>query len=259
MKSKVALLFAAGLTLFGCVSPNSPVIATPTADIETIDEFFARCPTVDEVAHVNADLILHFDYDPTTETLACEASNGSADLTVLQKRIYQTIYVMRLLRFSRPLPWTEDPLYDWFVDAINGIHFVKGGLSHCCEPDNTIVIAMHEDTVVLQTDRWIVSGENYGLMNMTLLYAHEARHNEGPLHTCATRRGDDNTLDEMGAWAIHHYLALWIAQYGDPNFLTAPEGDPNAYRLAALQDAETTRLTRFCKEIYVEPTTTLIP
>jgi hypothetical protein len=65
MKSKVALLLAAGMILFGCVPPNSPVIAAPTADIETIGEFFARCPTVDEVSRVNADLILHFDYDPT--------------------------------------------------------------------------------------------------------------------------------------------------------------------------------------------------
>ncbi len=75
MTSKAAYLFLnqdwrmlpsliAGTILFGCVSSNLPVTATPTADIETIDEFFARCPTVDEVSRVNADLILHFDYAP---------------------------------------------------------------------------------------------------------------------------------------------------------------------------------------------------
>ena len=39
----------------------------------------------------------------------------------------------------------------------------------------------------------------------------------------------------------------------------ASTGNQNTYRLAALQDAEVTRLTRFCKEIYIAPTTTLVP
>jgi hypothetical protein len=44
----------------------------------------------------------------------------------------------------------------------------------------------------------------------------------------------------------------WVPgrSYGDRNFLTATGVDANAYRLAALQDAEVTRLTRLCKEIY---------
>jgi hypothetical protein len=252
------ILLFCGLILLGCGSLQSSAF-TPTPDIETIDEFFARCPTADEVERVNTDLEISFEYDPTAGTLVCTASKGSADLTLLQKQVYQTIYVMRLLHFSRPLPWTEKQLYDWLVDTIDGIRFVDGGMSHCCEPENTIVIALNENSLILQTDQWIVSGEKYGLMNATLLYAHEARHNEGFLHTCTARNGDDNTLDEMGSWAIQHYLALWIAQYGDHAFLTAQGGDQNRYRLAALQDAEVTRLTRFCKEIYIEPTTTLVP
>jgi hypothetical protein len=63
----------------------------------------------------------------------------------------------------------------------------------------------------------------------------------------------------MGSWAIQHYLALWIAQYGDRAFLAAQDGNQNTYRLAALQDAEVTRLTRFYMEIYIAPTTTLAP
>jgi len=256
---KFLFLLFYGMILSGCISHPPLVVATPTADIETVDEFFARCPTTDEVARVNSDLTLYFDYDPTVGTLVCEAANSSANLTALQKRAYQTVYVMRLLHFSHPLPWTEKPLYDWLVDVIDGIRFVKGGLSHCCEPENIIVIALNENSLILQTDQWIVNGEKHGLMNATLLYAHEARHNEGVLHTCTTRHGDDNTLDKMGAWAIQYYLALWIAQYGDHSSLAATGVDANAYRLAALQDAEVTRLTRFCKEIYIEPTTTLMP
>jgi hypothetical protein len=200
-----------------------------------------------------------FDYDPTAGTLVCEASQDSADLTELQKRAYQTIYVMRLLQFSRPLPWTEKPLYDWLVDTIDGIRYVNGGISRCCEPENIIVIALNEDSPLLQTDRWVVNDEGDGLMQPTLLYAHEARHNEGFLHTCTTRNGDDNTLEEMGAWAIQHYLALWMAQYSDRAFIVSSGSSPDTYRLAAFRDAEVTRLTRFCKEIYAKPTATSAP
>jgi len=167
---KFLFLLFYGMILSGCISHPPLVVATPTADIETVDEFFARCPTTDEVARVNSDLTLYFDYDPTVGTLVCEAANSSANLTALQKRAYQTVYVMRLLHFSHPLPWTEKPLYDWLVDVIDGIRFVKGGLSHCCEPENIIVIALNENSLILQTGQWIVNGEKRGLMNATLLY-----------------------------------------------------------------------------------------
>lgn len=254
----VLLLILCGTILLGCVSIQAPT-ATATADIETVDEFFARCPTAEEVGRVNFDLKMTFEYDPSAEVLVCRASQGSADLTALQKRAYQTVYVMRLLHFSQPLPWTERQLYDWLADAVDGIRYVRGGVSRCCEPENILVIALNEDSPLLQTDQWIVNDEGDGLMQATLLYAHEARHNEGFLHTCTTRNGDDNTLDEMGAWAIQHYLALWIAQYSDREFLTSSSNAPDAYRLAALRDAEVTRLTRFCKEVFTELTITLVP
>lgn len=248
------------IVLFGCsVSTTAAPVFVPTADIETIDVFFGRCPTREEIARVDADLKISIEYDPTTGVDVCHASSGSADLTALQKRVYQTVYVTRLLHFSRPLPWTEKQLYDWMVDAIDGIRIVERGVSRCCDPENVIVIALRDAPSLVQTDQWITDEQGGGLMKVTLLYAHEARHNEGFLHTCTTRNGDDNTLDEMGAWAIHHYLALWIAQYSERAFLTTSGGDPNAYRLAALWSAETIRLTRFCREIYTEPTATLSP
>lgn len=246
------------IVLFGCsVSTNAAPVFVPTADIETIDGFFGRCPTREEIARIDADLKISIEHDPTAGVEVCHVSDGSENLTALQKRIYQTVYVMRLLHFSRPLPWTEKQLYDWFADAIDGIRFVAAGVSRCCDPENIIVIALRDAPSLVKTDRWVVNDQGDGLMQATLLYAHEARHNQGFLHTCETRNGDDNTLDEMGAWAIHHYLALWIAQYSDRAFLATPGGDPNAYRLAALWIAETTRLTRFCKEVYTEPTATL--
>lgn len=66
---RVLPLFICGMILPGCISPQPSSTPPPTADIETIDEFFARCPTADEVAHVNTDLTLYFDYDPMTGTV----------------------------------------------------------------------------------------------------------------------------------------------------------------------------------------------
>ena len=208
---------------------------------------------------MDADFKISFEFDPTTGSFVCDASTGSADLTALQKRAYQTIYVTRLLHFSQSLPWTDQQLYDWLAGTIDGIRFVEVGYSHCCEPENIIVVALNSESVLLKTDKWIDETLGEGLMNSTLLYVHEARHNEGYHHLCTTRNGDDNTLDEMGAWAVQYYLSLWIAQYSNPSFLVASGSNPNAYRQAALDDAEVTYLTRFCKETYTEPKPTLIP
>ncbi|HRJ57456.1 MAG TPA: hypothetical protein PK152_07540 [Anaerolineales bacterium] len=258
MNFKQLIIFGFSFFLFSCSSLGGSV-TTPTPDIETIGEFFERCPTLEEVAQVNADLKITIQYDPTAGVDVCHAIDGSANLSSLQKRIYQTVFVMKLLNFSRPLPWTNLQLYEWLTTAIEGLRFVRGGISHCCEPENVIVIALNEDSMLLLTDQWVMDASIHGLMDATLLYAHEARHNEGFLHVCTTRNGDDNTLDEMGAWAISHYLALWIAQYGDRAFLVSQSGSPERFREAALQQAEITRLTRFCKEIYAKPTTTLAP
>lgn len=243
---------------------NDTPTSSPTPDVESVDEFFARCPTAAEVAQVNSDFTVGFEYDPTAGTLVCTAAAGSADLTALQKRAYQTIYVMRLLNFSQPLPWTDKQLYDWLVGAIDGIRFIDGGgsgFSFCCDPGNTIVVALNPNAIILATDRWMVPSQSYGLMNTTILYVHEARHNEGYGHTCTdpSRNGDDNFLDEMGSWSVQYYLTLWIAQYGDRALLAAPGGDPDFYRQMALEDAQWTRKVRFCEDPAPEPGPTLTP
>lgn len=260
MNFKQLITLGFSFFLFSCSSLERSVIKlTPTPDGESIGEFFERCPTLEEVVQVNADLRIIVEYDPTSGVDVCHENDGSANLSALQKRIYQTVYVMKLLKFSRPLPWTDLQLYDWLTTTIKGIRFVRGGVSHCCEPKNIVVIALNGDSMLLLTDQWVMDGSIHGLMDATLLYAHEARHNEGFLHACTTKNGNDNTLDEMGAWAISHYFALWIAQYGDRAFLTPQSGSPDLFREAALQQAEITRLTRFCKEVYTEPATTLAP
>jgi hypothetical protein len=227
------------------VTPSAS--ATPSATAApTVDDFFVRCPTADEIALVDKDLNLQFETDPTAGKTVCLASSGSADLTAIQKRAYQSVLVMKQLTF-------DAPLYDWFIGAIQGIRF-RGDIqnSYCCEPAGVIDVAIAGNSYLLLTDRWVNPSLGGGLMDTMILFVHEARHNEGFVHTCPDG-ASDKTIAEMGAWGVQYFLFLWIAQHGQRPFLRAPGNDPNAYRRLALQDALDTQRVRFCNEPTATP------
>jgi hypothetical protein len=228
------------------ITPESPTDTITAVREETVDDFFARCPTAEEIADLNRDLRLSFESDPTTGTLVCQASLGSADLTSLQKRAYQSVIVMHYLRFSRPLSWTDRPLYDWFINAIHGLRFRDDfTYSHCCDPADTIDILVAGNSFFMTTDRWMDPAQGGGLMNTMILYVHEARHNEGKTHNCPNGT-DDRTFAEMGAWGVQASLDEWIGQYADRAFLRAPGPDPDLYRRTALLAYYDILRTHFC-------------
>ncbi len=221
--------------------------ATQSAEPITapVDRFLAQCPNADEVAQIDTDLTLKFDSDPTTgQPLACRIAKGSRDLTPLQKRTYNILLLMKQLRFTQPLPWTDKLLYKWMVDTIDGIRF-RADIEHsfCCAPINIINIQTN-DLVANTTDRWIEPASGLGLRDLLVLFAHETRHNEGKLHTCDGIK--DNSLSEMGAWAVQYYLDLWLVDYTvDRTFFTAQDTD---YLGSTHQAAQEIRGTRFCLE-----------
>jgi hypothetical protein len=206
-----------------------------------VDQLLARCPTAAEAAAIDADFKLALDADPTKGTLVCTVAGGSADLTLLQRRIYQTVQVARRLTFSKPLPWTSKPLYDWLRGAIKGIRFRTDiALSYCCDPANTIDVRVADNTYVMLTDRWVDPARFGGLVDTLVLLVHEARHNEGFLHTCGS---NDKTIAELGAWGVQYQFLNWLADYADPAFLT----DASLTQIYK-SDAESIRKTRFCNE-----------
>jgi hypothetical protein len=168
---------------------------------------------------VDGDLRLQFEADPThDEPLACTAAAGSRDLSPMKKRVYNTLLLMKQLEFDRPLPWTKQPLYRWFIDTVDGIRFrsdIKN--SSCCQPARTLLIAVN-NMVIRYTDRWVEPAMRGGLDGFLLVLVHEARHAQGLPHTCGSK---DQTLDEMGSWAVQHYLALWLAEHTDQSFFTS--------------------------------------
>jgi len=211
----------------------------------TVRQLAAGCPSAAEVARINADLAISFESDPTAGSLACSASQGSANLTPLQKRAYNAVRIMQRIPFDAALPWTGLGLYDWFVAAIDGIRFRSDiTYSYCCEPPG--VINLKTGLASEQTDLWINPDWNTGLAHLMILMVHEARHNEGYVHTCAggTR---DGTLAELGAFGVQYYLQVWLATHASPVFMRAPiAGNPGYYQWRHAGDAQGTLNASFC-------------
>jgi uncharacterized repeat protein (TIGR01451 family) len=207
-----------------------------------VDTLLAACPSPTQVAKVNADLKLRFEADPTAGTLACTSAGGSVNLTPLQHRVYQTIRAMKVLAFTRPLPWTHRSLYGWLLSAIDGIRFRSDiDFSYCCTPHRFINVLVAPNSYVLLTDRWIEPPLSGGLYSLAALFVHEARHSDGSGHTCDFK---DETIAELGAWGVQYYLGIWTALYSG-SFLDAPGADPTAYRTSELVHAEEL-VTAFC-------------
>jgi len=242
-------------------TPSVTPITSPSATPEhpTIADFFNRCPTAAEVADVNSRLKITFENDPTAGTLACTAAAGSVDLTDIQKKTYQTIIIMKYLQFDKPLPWTDQQLYDWFTitSGITGIRFIytpykhaydpnnPPPLSFCCQPDHVIVINYSDISLLMADDVWTTGEMGGGLAGNTNLLLHEARHNTFGPHTCGRI---DKTPDEMGPCGVEYYFYMWLAYHSDPAFLKGPPESPDMYRLSALYEANVIWNNSFCDE-----------
>ncbi len=207
-----------------------PVPGTPT-----VDDLISTCPSAQEISDFNADLTITFDSDPTAGTLVCRAADGSADLTRLQERAYQALRLMRKIPFDTPLPWTSKSLYDWFVDAIQGIRFTNGSGSFCCNPQGVINIGTN-NLAALQysTSGWLAS--------LMVLFVHEARHNEGLAHTCGS---GDQTLAELGSWGVQYYLFEWMA-FHTGQYMMFKNPDQQAGPREWLWGGAQHELSRFC-------------
>jgi hypothetical protein len=200
-----AMRIAKGIATQGTPESTAKISGTNTSTpIEKIwppivDEVLAQCPTAQEIDAVNAKISLSFEADPTAGQLVCTAADGSADLTREQKKAYNAILIMKRLAFDAPLPWTDQPLYDWFTSTIAAIRFRSDIAAHtCCGTPPTINIK--PELHAFYSDRWTAVGK------LMTLYIHEARHTT-MAHQC---KGRDNTMAEMGAYGVEA-LALPVA------------------------------------------------
>jgi hypothetical protein len=208
-----------------------------------VDDVLAECPRLFDVDFVGGQIDLAFETDPTAPILVCEESDGSADLTRLRERAIQALLVMEATAFEEPLPWTDLDLFDWFVATVDGIRFVDDDdPSFCCDPAGYITVQTG-NLSALETERWIDPGSGAGLIDLVALFVHEARHAEGPAHTCDGE--NDQTVAEMGAWAVQALLHRWYADHADLAFFDDPER-PGYYANTARLKADTILEMRVC-------------
>ena len=136
---------------------------------------------------IEAEVTITFDEDPTAGTLVCRASEGSADLTRLQERVFQALYLMKRIEFDTPLPWTADSLWGWFVQEVRGIR-LGGTRTFCCSSPRVINLA-------------VAATYDAGFPTLIEGLVHEARHADGQHpHSCGS--GADSTIAELGAYGV---------------------------------------------------------
>lgn len=216
-----------------------------------IDTYFRACPTAQEIASVNADVAITFEHDPTAGTLDCTAAAGSADLTRLQHTVYAAILMFRRLRFDAPVPWSDQPLYSWFVGSIRGLRLTAAlpiAYGRCCNPDHVIALSSSNFSRRL---RFYEPDRTPGVGIVMDILLHEARHSNYPgtliPHTCPDQ-ANDRGVAEMRASAVTYYFWYWMAEHTDKTFFDDPErGMGWTYTEVARMMANNTA-RRFCEQ-----------
>lgn len=221
-------------------TPAAPELPSPTptpfalpSPTPTIIQLLDRCPTPAELASVDSAVTMTFTSDPSAGVLVCTAAKGSRDLTLLQERAYQAVLIFTWVSFDAPLPWTNLNLEAWFPKAIHGVTF-RGDTqySYCCD-GGAIVIQTNNLAVLLKE---IPPSDS--VRELAALFIHEARHNEGYVHTCGAW---DNTIAELGSWSVQYYFLLWLGTHSDPAVI------PEPLRSAIRQEAESFAVSiHFC-------------
>jgi hypothetical protein len=80
---------------------------------------------------------------------------------------------------------------------------------------------------------------------------HEARHGDGYFHTCAYSEAagnyaDDQTMEEMGAWAVNALFFRWVADHSDTEYMTPIDAPSELYREEAAETADFLTAHRIC-------------
>ena len=94
---------------------------------------------------------------------------------------------MKGLGFDAPLPWTSQPLYDWFRLEVRGVR-IRTGIAYdsCCEPPGVLSLVgnrVEESTIPSYLE----------------IMVHELATFGGAPHTCG--QSQDNTIADLGAFA----------------------------------------------------------
>lgn len=194
-------------------SPSPP----PPADAGTLNNALLACPTAGQIATINP-IQIEFNAAARSGALACRASEGSVDLTAIQRSVYHAVLFLKNTRFDAPLPWTPD-VWGWFVELNPRLYFFSGssaGLTNCtnCQRGTAeLNINLGPEQQTMET--WP------NLVTLAAVLVHEARHIEVGNHRCGV---DDVKADDLEAFGVQYYYRVWVSQH------TSPATFPSEYR-----------------------------
>lgn len=235
----VVLLLAAACGDDAIATTTTTTAATTTTTVintdteVTIDQLLALCPSAAQMTMLQDDFDVVF-LEPPSGDLVCTSAAGSADLTRVQERVYQSLLVTTELKFDAPFPWTDLTLYAWLKESITGIRvsseFTTPGLD--AVPGYIDLPATGLSAYL--TLRWVDPQMGTGMDGLVGLIVAYAGYMTATEPECVG--GEPN-----GVGAAGYFFMTWLADHSDPDFLTADDIGPSYYRDAARDAAEQAR------------------
>jgi len=190
-----------------------------TPRITSIDAFLKQCPPQDELEILERDFPVLYEPAHGGPFVPYSCSGTISQRTVLSDAlaVYQALRVIRHMKLSEPLPWTDLHPYEWLKSKVGAIIVSSTATyDHCChavdvsgKPEGTLAITIRKasDSLLQYRTWWVNPQAGVGHDGLVLLIFHEARHVDVP-HTCGS---GDAMLEEMGAWGVQYTVAQWIA------------------------------------------------
>ncbi len=150
--------------------------------------------------------------------------------------VYQMLRIMKSIKFTKYLPWTDKQLYDWFKGEINGFHLNKDTtMNYCCNPKG-IINFKYDLLLTPDYYSWLEGSTGIGMMDLFVVTVHEARHAK-IFHDCGPL---DSTIDSLGAWGVQYYLHIFIADKLPVHYQSDQAREASKARALEIKN------TRFC-------------
>jgi hypothetical protein len=234
----------------------TPVPAgTIVSGIGNPDAFVSRCPTSDAAYNtIRQDFELRFEGQPSAVAVTCTEPYTTSPLTdeLLAVQTLRMVYYMSQGSDGK-LPWTNLNLYAWMKSEIGGVDFhAAAGSSACCELINgkRFISIARKDASSLNLYRdW------NSVSAWMALFAHEARHADGPGHVTGCPAfplptdayGCDATYDpaHMSSYGVQYWLfSGWATGTIVVGIACTPFGEAQSYASTAAGNANS-YLSRF--------------
>jgi len=190
------------------------------SQLRDIKTFLKQCPTQDSnITTILNDFEIRLNGVKITEFPCTEPVSAMSVADYSNPLIYlqtlRVIYYMDRYLPENHLPWTDQTLYDWMKDNVDGINIqdgVSGG--YCCDiiDGKLFFVTGNQDASNREFDKYW-----RGISGNITFFAHEVRHADPGSYPhsscCGITNGCDDTYDEndLGAYGVQYWLSKsWL-------------------------------------------------